>query len=69
MSYTIVKNSNGDPFIVSNIVKNSAGASFVVSDDVKDSDGNLFTVFGATVDVTPVPSVTFVAIPNRKFIA
>ena len=45
MKYTLVKNGEGDSFIVPNVVKNEVGTEFVVADDVKDGEGNPFTIF------------------------
>lgn len=69
MTYAIVKNSEGQGFIVNNIVKNANGDLFTIANDVNNSDGDPFTIFSDTVSIIPIAQVTFVAIPNRKFVA
>ena len=59
MTFTVVKNSNGEEFLISNTMKNSAGTEFDVANDVKDSDGNPFTIFTDEVDVGPVKVIKF----------
>ena len=42
---TIVTDSDGNQFTVTNLVYNVANIPFIVSADVADSDGNNFTIF------------------------
>lgn len=67
MSYATVQDADGNSMVVKNVMKNAAGAEFTVSDDALDQDGNPFTIFGATVEVNPVPVVQFKVTANRVF--
>jgi len=68
MSYTVVKNSAGTEFVVSNTVKNSIGALIPVTTDVNDSDGNPFTIFDTGVYANPLTGKTFYVTHNRLFV-
>lgn len=59
MTFAVVKNSNGDEFIVANEAKNAAGTEFTLANDVNDSDGNPFTIFTDEVDVSPAIIIKF----------
>ena len=67
MTYAIVKNSDGDEFIVSNTVKNSDGTAFVVNNAVKNSDGTLFIVFTASVITSTPTGKIFISTGQRVY--
>jgi len=70
MTYTIVKNSAGAPFIASNSIKRADGAAFPVDTDVRNAAGTVFPdIFTPTVATTSLSSKSFIALGARIFYA
>lgn len=67
MSFTTVKKVDGLSVIVNNTVWDTVGNPHVVEDDVLDTLGNPHTIFGATVELTPLTILNFKLFDNRIF--
>ena len=53
MTYAVVKDSNGNKYIVSNTVKDSDGVEHIVANSVKESDGTPHIIF--TDEIIGIP--------------
>jgi hypothetical protein len=67
MSFTVVKKANGLSVIVNNTVLDASGDPHVVSNNVLDADAVDHTLFGATVELTPLTIIQFDLYDNRIF--
>jgi len=67
MSFAIVKKVGGLSVIVNNTVKDASGNPHVVDDDVLDAAAGTHTIFGVTVEITPLTILNFKLFDNRIF--